>query len=115
MRHLNGWPAEPNWANYSYFTLLTLKNGTDHNSVQPKDKKHHSQDIPVQKSWKQHLLVYPLEKYHLYGHFTNGVPGRRPDRTGAAFSLYSALGILAIACINFMNLSTARSQKRAKK
>jgi ABC-type antimicrobial peptide transport system permease subunit len=59
-------------------------------------------------------FLHPLGKQHLYAQFENGVA------TGGdlleKMRLYGVIAglILFIACINFMNLSTARSQKRAK-
>ena len=62
---------------------------------------------------KTKIFLYPLSKEHLYGRFENGEPA------GGNIDNVRMLGILAgvillIACINFMNLSTARSEKRAK-
>ena len=110
--NLNGWPAEPNWGNYSYFTLLTLKKGTDHNVFNQKIKNTIVRHTGT-KTLEAAPFVYPLEKYHLYGHFTNGIADGGQIEQVRIFIIL-ALGILAIACINFMNLSTARSQKRAK-
>ena len=110
--NLNKWPAEPNWGNYSYFTLLTLKNGTDANIFNQKIKNTIAQKTGT-KALEAAPFVYPLEKYHLYGHFTNGIADGGQIEQVRIFIIL-ALGILAIACINFMNLSTARSQKRAK-
>ncbi|KEO71974.1 ABC transporter permease [Anditalea andensis] len=59
------------------------------------------------------VLLYPSSRWHLYNRFENGkAAGGRIDRV----YMFGAIGIfiLLIACINFMNLSTARSQKRAK-
>lgn len=59
------------------------------------------------------LFVHPLERWHLYSRFEDWV------NTGGAIELvrlFAVIGllVLAIACINFMNLSTARSEKRAR-
>lgn len=60
------------------------------------------------------LFLYPLERWRLYSTFTNGVE----DNSGRIIfvKLFSIIAgfILLIACINFMSLSTARSEKRAK-
>jgi putative ABC transport system permease protein len=59
------------------------------------------------------IFIYPLTELYLHGEFLNGKPaGGRISQLQIFSSL--ALGILFIACINFINLSTARSQKRAK-
>ncbi|WP_447642094.1 MULTISPECIES: ABC transporter permease [Chitinophagaceae] len=61
------------------------------------------------------VFLYPLKRMTLYGSFTNGVEDTSLGmiRYVNMFSLI-ALVILMIACINFMNLSTARSERRAK-
>ncbi|MDR0796639.1 MAG: ABC transporter permease [Tannerella sp.] len=60
------------------------------------------------------LFLHPLGKQHLFSTFVNGIPvGGGLVEQMRLFGLIAGL-ILLIACINFMNLSTARSQKRAK-
>ncbi len=59
------------------------------------------------------VFLYPLAKQYLYGNFENGMPSGGRIENVRIFSLI-ALSILLIACINFMNLSTARSEKRAR-
>lgn len=58
-------------------------------------------------------FAFPITKWRLYSYFDNGKPagGRIKD-----VRLFAGIAwvILLIACINFMNLSTARSEKRAR-
>jgi putative ABC transport system permease protein len=59
------------------------------------------------------IILHPMEKWRLYSEFTEG------KNTGGRIeyvNLFSCIAviILIIACVNFMNLSTARSEKRAK-
>jgi ABC-type antimicrobial peptide transport system permease subunit len=58
-------------------------------------------------------FLYPVNRLRLFSNFENGKPsGGRIDRV--RIFIVIALFILLIACINFMNMSTARSEKRAK-
>ena len=59
------------------------------------------------------LFLYPLNKRHLYSKFENGVAVGGLIDSLRMFGAIAGL-ILLIASINFMNLSTARSRKRAK-
>ena len=61
------------------------------------------------------LFLYPLNRMTLYGGFVNGKEDASLGqiRFIKMFMLIAFI-VLLIACINFMNLSTARSEKRAK-
>jgi len=63
--------------------------------------------------YTEDVFLYPLRKLHLYSNFENGVPVGGLVETLRLYGFIAGL-ILLIACINFINLSTARSQKRAK-
>jgi putative ABC transport system permease protein len=81
-------------------------------SASIKDAKLKNLNALLQKK-KPALFLEPLSKMHLYSEFKNGV------NTGGAIRYVRMFGIiglfvLLLACINFMNLSTARSEKRAK-
>ena len=59
------------------------------------------------------LIGQPAAKWHLYSRFENGKEAGGQITIVRLFIIIASF-ILLIACINFMNLSTARSEKRAK-
>jgi putative ABC transport system permease protein len=59
------------------------------------------------------LFLYPMATWHLYPEYKNGQPVATGKDNILLFCLIGILTIL-LAAINFMNLSTARSEKRAK-
>lgn len=109
---LNDWVIFPNWENKFFYTLLTLRDRANIDAINKKIGSFVANHTGVTKL-NYSIFIYPLTELYLHGEFLNGKPsGGRISQLQIFISL--ALGILCIACINFINLSTARSQKRAK-
>jgi putative ABC transport system permease protein len=77
-----------------------------------KDAKLKKLNADLRKK-KPELFLHPMSQWHLYGEFKNG------KNVGGGIQyvrMFEIIGVfvLLLACINFMNLSTARSEKRAK-
>jgi ABC-type antimicrobial peptide transport system permease subunit len=62
---------------------------------------------------KPSLFLYPMDTWHLYPEYKNGLPVSTGKDNILIFGLIGILTML-LAAINFMNLSTARSEKRSK-
>src|SRR5688572_26277758 len=104
-----GW-NDDSWLSNNISTFVLLKPGTDKDAFNNKIK-----DIARINSGKDiwtHFL-FPLSQWHLYSRFENGKPTGGRIESVRLFAIIAAF-ILLIACINFTNLSTARSEKRAK-
>lgn len=102
------------WNDNSTPTYVLLKPNVNYAAVAPKIKElkqHYSSEAKMMK-WE--MFIYPLARWRLHSSFTNGVEDNGGRGTFVRiFGIIAGL-ILLIACINFMNLSTARSEKRAK-
>jgi putative ABC transport system permease protein len=105
------WLKTSGWGNYSFQTYVMLKPGASLSSINSKIKYIVKRYDPNNK--ENTMFLYPYTQLHLYSDFKNGVnTGGAIDSVNLFFWL--AIGILLIACINFMNLSTARSERRAR-
>lgn len=103
-----------NWHNSGVITYLKLREKTDATAVASKIRQFiKGYDRDWSESDRLELGLQPYGEKNLYSNFKNGeVDGGRIEYV-RLFSLVAAF-ILLIACINFMNTSTARSIKRAK-
>ncbi|HEX8357872.1 MAG TPA: ABC transporter permease, partial [Segetibacter sp.] len=103
---------DENWGNNSTSTYVLLKPNATIGSVNAKMKVLKPRYDKDEPKWE--MFIYPISKWRLYSSFSNGVEdGKGRIEFVRLFGIIAAF-ILLIACINFMNLSTARSEKRAK-
>ena len=106
----NPWVKKTGWGSNFCLTILQLEDNSyferANGQIKGIVKRNHS-DTGVE------AFMHPLSKWHLYNNFENGkIAGGRIDQL-KIFALLAGC-ILLVACINFMNLSTARSEKRAR-
>ncbi|MEO5909264.1 MAG: ABC transporter permease [Pelobium sp.] len=97
------------WGNNTFYTYVQLQPNT---SIDKFNLKIKDEILKYSPEAKTEIFLHPISKWHLYSRFENGVvAGGRIEMV----NLVAIIGglILLIACINFMNLSTAQSQKRA--
>jgi putative ABC transport system permease protein len=100
-----------NWGDFSFQSYVELRDPADEVEVENKIKdilKRHKEDgFPTQ------VFLHPLLRWRLHSSFENG---KEAGGIIVYVQMFVAIAIfiLVIACINFMNLSTARSERRAR-
>jgi putative ABC transport system permease protein len=104
------------WFNFNLYTYLLLSEGFDYIELEQKfptlvDK--YMGDMLKALGGEINFFLQPLTNIHLHSNLENEI---RPNSSITYIYIFTAIGffILCIACINFMNLATARSSTRAK-
>jgi len=107
---INQYVKNPGWGDFSFLAIAKVNNPALIESINAKVKLLFNENYKEQKNQN---FLYPLSDLHLYGEFKNGKNiGGDIDRIYLFVAL--AFGILLVACINFMNMATAKSERRAK-
>ncbi|MGB3590720.1 MAG: FtsX-like permease family protein [Nonlabens sp.] len=104
----------PTWSNASIETYLLTTQPMLSSDLDRKLNEMVDKNVPENNKWYT-LASQPLNEVHL---FSAGITNSYSSKTGSIDQVKSlswlALLILVIACINYMNLTTARSQKRSR-
>ncbi|MEP6949241.1 MAG: ABC transporter permease [Ginsengibacter sp.] len=105
----NSWLQQ--WGSNGVITYAELQPNADVNSI---NKKLYGYVQGKEKDASARMSVYPMNRWRLYDNYdANGKENSGRIKYVNLFSLIAWI-ILIIACINFMNLSTARSEQRAR-
>ncbi len=106
-----------NWARHEFYTYLLIQEGHSADDLQAKlpgfIKKHASQQIRTILGSTLSSRLQPLKSIHLHSHLQHEISPNGDIKYVYIFSVI-AVFILLIACVNFMNLATARSINRSK-
>ncbi|MDJ1471343.1 ABC transporter permease [Xanthocytophaga flava] len=104
-----------NWTNYNTRIYAKLADPKDLDNVSAKIRNKLLQYVtPEIAARKPEIFLHPMSDWHLYSTFENGVQVTSVQLKFIWFYTSIGLFVLILACINFMNLFTARSEQRAK-
>lgn len=102
------------WSNASFETYCLFKKNVSLDATQKQMDQMLDANLPKNEQWYSFGLQ-PLDKVHLHSaSYGNSYSSRIGDINEVRNLTYLAILILLIACVNYMNLTTARSQKRSK-
>lgn len=101
------------WTYNSFNCYVELAPGVSQAQIEPKIKELVYQRSPEMRVVKPLVVLHAVKYWHLYNNF---IKGKEAGGFIEYVRMFGIIGILVliIACINFMNLSTARSEKRAR-
>ncbi len=103
-----------NWEDFAFQCFVLMKDCASFDKVQAKIKHTLYDKVSGDgKAIKPEGFLFPMKKWHLYADFKDGVSTQAQIKSVWMFGLLGIF-VLILACINFMNLSTARGEKRSR-
>lgn len=115
----NPWVRDQGWQNHFFQIYVEIQPNTTFESVDANIKNleiNATRNLDYMQDWLKYnaeVHINPMSKWHLYSDYKEGVLQNGPIQL-VWFIGSIGVFVLLLACINFMNLSTARSEKRAK-
>lgn len=106
--------ALADWENYNYQCFVLMQEGASFAETEGKIKNVlYNQASGDGKALNPKGILFPMKLWHLHAQFEDGV------RTGSRIRfvwMFGTIGffVLILACINFMNLTTAQSERRSR-
>jgi predicted permease len=106
--------TQNHWGSNDWLCYALLSEGRKAGEVETKIKSLLANKVDDdEKATQPELLIHPLDKWHLYGEFIDGKNAGGKIQLVRLFGLIG-LFVVLLACINFMNLTTAKSESRMK-
>ncbi|HEY5745211.1 MAG TPA: ABC transporter permease [Chryseolinea sp.] len=113
------WMKDQGWANHFLFIYAEIAPNATIAQVNENIREAEIKvirNIPAMQpelAYSPVIMLHPMSDWHLYSNFKEGVRDSGPIQSVRIIGMIGGF-VLLLACINFMNLSTARSEKRAK-
>lgn len=103
------------WSNASFETYVQIQPNSDVDEIQKQATALINKYVEKENQYYSKFILQPISKIHLYSaDLRDGYSAKIGSINNVRALLFLALLVLLIACINYSNLATARSQKRSK-
>jgi putative ABC transport system permease protein len=113
---LNPWVRQMKdpWRNNSWQVFAEIAPNTDFMTISSRIRDVKAKNVATEERNNHYeLFLHPMSRWHLYSDFEGGYSSGGQIKYVRMFCLIGVF-VLLLGCINFMNLSTARSERRAR-